>query len=76
MVKYKYNFQPGYAEKRTRNLEILAQKTAGATYFQLAKKYRLHPNRIYQIVKSYREKIKKNPELLNEYEQQKNSRED
>jgi len=68
MGKVIYDFQPGFSEKRTRNLKILALKVAGETYFDLAKRFRVTPSRIYAIVTHYKQKLKDNPNLLNENE--------
>jgi Mor family transcriptional regulator len=62
--KVVYDFNPAYwLERKERNLKILKEKTEGATYYELAKKYKLHPNRIYQIVKNTKRKLKENPEF-------------
>lgn len=45
-------------EKTQRNIQITKEKLAGATYFDLAKKYNMHPNRIYQIVKNTKLKFR------------------
>ena len=37
-------------EKEERNKKIYQEKEAGASYDALAKKYKLHSGRIYQIV--------------------------
>jgi len=45
-------------EKKDRNLEITKKSLEGKTQFQLAIKYGLHPNRIYQIIKNTKLKYK------------------
>jgi len=62
MSKYIYDFQPGFSEKKRRNLKILALKVAGETYFDLAKRFRISPSRVYTIVKNYKLKLKENPD--------------
>lgn len=45
-------------EKTLRNIQITKEKMAGATYYELAKKYNLHPNRIFVIVKNTKLKFR------------------
>lgn len=45
-------------EKTQRNIQITKEKLAGATYYELAKKYNLHPNRIFTIVKNTKLKFR------------------
>lgn len=39
-------------EKLERNIKITKEALSGKTQYELAKKYDLHPNRIYQIIKN------------------------
>jgi transcription initiation factor TFIIIB Brf1 subunit/transcription initiation factor TFIIB len=51
-----------WLEKKERNYQIFKDKQSGKSYFYLAKKYGLHPQRIYQIVKTVKRKLSEKPD--------------